>query len=284
MGELRAAIVAEVRLRGYSKHTERSYTSLIHRFLDHADTAPDLVEGRHVREYLLHLHTTGLKASTRRVHAAAIRFLFTHVVVRPEVAVAVITPKSRAPLPQILSHSEVEQVFDALTSIRCRVVAMTLYATGLRLSEALNLQTTDIDSDRMLIKVREGKGGRDRYVPLSPKLLHILRAYWVVLQPSDVLFPAKSDRGRPLAPETVRHALCRAGESAGLSKPVSPHILRHTYATHMLELGADIREVQVLLGHRSIQTTQRYVHVSTAHIARMKSPLDVTADQAKRLG
>jgi integrase/recombinase XerD len=284
MGNLRAQIVAEVRLRGYSEHTGRSYASLIQRFVDHVDLAPEAVQGQHVRDYLLHLHDVGLKASTRRVHAAAIRFLFTYVVCRPDVAVAIVTPKSRAPLPEILSHSEVQRVFDALTSTRCRVVAMTLYATGLRLSEALGLRATDIDSDRMLIRVREGKGGRDRNVPLSPKLLHVLRAYWVVMRPTTVLFPARSDRSKPLSAETVRHALRRAGVAAGLSKPVGPHILRHTYATHMLELGADIREVQVLLGHRSIQTTARYVHVSTAHIAQMKSPLDVDADEAKRLG
>jgi site-specific recombinase XerD len=137
----------------------------------------------------------------------------------------------------------------------------------------------------MLVHIREGKGGFDRFVPLTPKLLHVLRAYWVVVRPSgDKLFPSIRSFKHALSPKTLRTALRRAGEEAGLDKPVRPHVLRHTYATHMLELGVDIRELQILLGHQSIQTTTRYTQVSTQHITRLTSPLDVSPQEALLLG
>jgi site-specific recombinase XerD len=253
--------------------------------VNHVGLSPDEVQGEDVRDYLLYLHELGLKASTRKVHVSALRFLFRYVHFRPDVMVAIVTPKAEAPLPQILSHSEVVAVLDALTSVRCRIVATTIYATGLRISEVLALRGADIDSKRMLIHVRKGKGGRERFVPLTPKLLHYLRAYWVVMRPHDaVLFPSRSSFDRPFAKTTLRCSLHRAAAAVGLQKPVGPHILRHTYATHMLELGTGIRELQVLLGHRSIQTTTRYTQVSTRHLSRLQSPFDVTDSEARLLG
>lgn len=285
MRELREQIVVEVRLRGYSKHTERSYASRVQRFLNYVKRPVHEVEAEHVRDYMLHLHDRGLKPGSRKVDLAAIKFLFNYVLYRPEVAVGLVTPRARTPLPKILSHSEVLRVFAELTSIRCRVAAMTIYATGMRLSEVLALKASDIDSRRMLVHIREGKGGFDRFVPLTPKLLHVLRAYWVVMRPSgDRLFPSIRSFKHALAPKTLRTALRRAGKEAGLDKPVRPHVLRHTYATHMLELGLDIRELQVLLGHQSIQTTTLYTQVSTQHITRLKSPLDVSPQEALLLG
>jgi len=272
-------------LRGYSEGTGSSYAQRVMRFVRRTGLSPDNVDPEHVREHLLYLHDLGLKASTRRVEVAALRFLFTYIVFRPDVMVSIVAPKSKAPLPKILSHSEVMGVLDALTSVRCRMAATTIYATGMRISEVRALRASDIDSKRMLIHVRNGKGGKDRFVPLTPKLLHLLRAYWTVVRPDeDVLFPSKRSFDKPFAPTPLRRALRHAGDAAGLVKPVGPHILRHTYATHMLELGVGIRELQVLLGHRSIKTTQHYTQVSTAHIARMKSPFDITDDEAMRLG
>jgi integrase/recombinase XerD len=159
------------------------------------------------------------------------------------------------------------------------MAATTIYAAGLRIGEVSNLEVRDIDSERMLIHVRRGKGQRDRYVMLSETLLALLRAYWRQERPSLLLFPSVRQPARPLNRTTLRDALRRAAEEAGVTKRVTPHILRHCFATHLLEYGADIRQIQLVMGHRSIQTTARYTQMSERHIAQMKSPLDHPAPE-----
>jgi site-specific recombinase XerD len=162
---------------------------------------------------------------------------------------------------------------------------MTTYGTGLRISEACALQTTDIDSKRMLIHVREGKRARDRYVPLPDKLLTFLRQYWLQQKPSAVYLFSASNDGRPIAPKVVRSVLQKAIRKAGITKRVTPHVLRHTFATHLLEVGTDIRVIQAVLGHASIRTTTRYTQVSRKHIGRVRSPLDLLGkEQGRTLG
>jgi site-specific recombinase XerD len=177
-------------------------------------------------------------------------------------------------MPVVLSPSEVAALLSALRLPKYRVFFSLLYATGMRLAEACHLETSDIDGERGVIRVRRSKGGRERVVMLSPRLLATLRAYWRFARPAaPYLFTART--GKPLHPEVARHALAAAAAAAGLRKRVTPHVLRHTFATHLLERGVDIRIIQVLLGHMSIRTTARYAHVSADVIARTVSPLDL---------
>jgi integrase/recombinase XerD len=176
-------------------------------------------------------------------------------------------------LPVVLSADEVVCFLEAIPSLKSRTALTTVYATGLRVSEVVSLKVTDIDSKRRVIRVEQGKGGKDRYVMLSPQLLRILRAYWRLTRPIRWLFPGRNEE-RPLDP-TVLHAACRSARTAaGLSKPVTVHTLRHSFATHLLENGTDIRVIQVLLGHASLTSTARYTQVATQTISQTPSPLD----------
>lgn len=285
MGETRDQMIADLRLCGYADGTRYVYVTYAERFIAHFMRPPAELGTDEIREYLLFLEDLGLAASTRVIHVAAIRFLYRVTLKKPQVVEDIPRPKARAPLPQILSHSEIMRVFDHMTSMRCRVAAMTIYGTGLRVGEVCRLETSDIDSKRMLIRVRMGKGGRDRYVMLPRTLLQTLRAYWMVLRPQGpLLFTCIRDDSRPLPDNTLRMALYRAREDAGVTKPVGPHILRHCFATHMLEMGADIRQIQLLLGHGSMQSTARYTQLSKKAIAAMKSPLDLSREEADELG
>lgn len=285
MGETREQMVADLRLYGYADGTRYAYVKYAERFVAHFRRHPSELGAEEIREYLLFLEDQGLAASTRVIHVAAIRFLYRVTLKEPEVVADIPRPKARAPLPQILSHSEILRVFDEMTSVRCRMAAMTIYGTGLRVSEACSLESSDLDSKRMLIRVRMGKGNRDRYVMLPETLLHTLRAYWVVRRPKGpYLFTTRRDDSRPLPVGTLRTALRQAAKVAGIDKPVGPHILRHCFATHMLELGADIRQIQLVLGHGSMQSTARYTQMSKRSIAAMKSPLDASAEEVSKLG
>jgi integrase/recombinase XerD len=196
-----------------------------------------------------------------------------------------LSPRRPKRLPVILSGSEVEALLEAVESIKYRAALMTAYGAGLRIGEVCRLQVEDIDSRRMLLHIRDGKGGRDRYGVLSRRLLAVLRAYWKqVRPPKPYLFPGpKPDR--PLSAESVRKVLRKAVQTSGITKHVTPHILRHSFATHLLESGTDIRTIQVLLGHQSIRTTQIYTQVSPEQIRRVKSPLDILGtEEAKVLG
>ena len=180
---------------------------------------------------------------------------------------------SRRKLPVVLSADEVVRFLEAVPSLKSRTALTTAYAAGLRASEVVLLKVADIDSERMVIRVEHGKGGKDRYVMLSPQLLRILRSYWRLARPQHWLFPGR-DEDRPLAP-TVLHAACRSARAAaGLSKQVTVHTLRHSFATHLLENGTDIRIIQVLLGHTNLSSTARYTQVSTKTIRNTPSPLD----------
>ncbi len=229
-----------------------------------------------IKDFLGHLIRQGASAEKVKMHVAGIKFLFAVTLDREDVANKIPWPKVPHKKPDILSLSEVERLLDAAmaASLAPAVVSITAYAAGLRISEACRLQHQDIDSERMLIHVRLGKGKKDRYVMLSPRLLEILRGYWAKARPAgDWLFPGRK-AVRPLTPASVRKALDVAARKAKLRKKVNPHLLRHSFATHLLEAGTDIRVIQVLLGHSSIRTTARYTQVSARHIASVTSPLD----------
>jgi site-specific recombinase XerD len=242
---------------------------------------------KEIRQFLMHLLVERkLGPATRKMYVAAIRFLYAVTLKRPDVVADIAYPKVPQALPDILSGSEVSQILDALHEIKYRAIVMTAYGAGLRISEVCNLCIEDIQSQRMLIHVRHAKGGRARFVPLPERVLFTLRRYYAETRPTGKqLFPGK-DPGQSISNDAVRHQLHKAVKKAGLKSTVTPHLLRHSFATHLLELGTDLRVIQMLLGHSSIRTTLRYTRVTDKHVARIQSPVDVlgTAEAKKKIG
>jgi site-specific recombinase XerD len=229
-----------------------------------------------VRQFLLYLALDKqVGAATQKMHVAGIRFFYAETLKRPEVVVNIPWPKVRQTLPPILSGTEVDRLLESVETVKHRAIVMTTYGTGLRISEVCRLRVEDIDSKRMLLHVRNGKGGRDRYVTLPQQVLFTLRHYWASERPKGPeLFPGQQP-GSCVSPSAVRTNLHEAAKRAKLTKRVTPHVLRHTFATHLLELGTDLRVIQMLLGHASIRTTVRYTRVTDKHVARTTSPIDV---------
>jgi site-specific recombinase XerD len=283
MGRIRERMEADLKLKGFAPTTSKEYLLRARNFVAYYRRSPEELGEEDVRKFLLHLvDERGVRAATHRMYVAALRFLFAVTLKRPEVVATVPWPKVPRKLPDILSGEEVERLLSAVRSLKHRALLMTAYGAGLRISEACTLEVGDIDSKRMMIHVREGKRGKDRYVMLSQKLLDTLRLHWRRLHPRGrYLFPGAFP-GAPITPSAVSLVLRKAVAAAGLTKRVTFHALRHGFATHLLEAGEDIRTIQRLLGHTSIQTTARYTAVSKAHIARTRSPLDMLGTPAAR--
>jgi site-specific recombinase XerD len=266
----------DLRLKNYRPNTREAYLRCARIFDEHnGRRSPMRLGAEEIRKFFVHLtEKKNASPATLKMYVAAVRFLYSITLGHPEKVAALMWPKVPHPLPDILSVSEVERLLNAIESLKHRAILMTAYGAGMRIGEACSLMTVDIDSERMVIHVRDGKRGRDRYVMLSPVLLQVLRAYWKAFRPEGLaLFPGEKE-GTCIQPEAVRDALRQAVQKAGIKKRVTPHSLRHAFATHVLEAGADIRTIQVLLGHSSIRSTARYTHVSTKHIASTPSPLD----------
>jgi len=264
MTPLRQRMLEDMEMRNLSARTQKSYVRQVAQFAKHFDKSPDQLGAEEIRTYLLSLVRRDASCNQFNVSRCALRFFYEVTLKRefPDIVCA----KKPKKLPVVLSQSEVGQLLAAPKKLKHRAIVTTLYAAGLRVSELVGLRVTDIDSQRMVIRVRQGKGNKDRYVMLSPKLLALLREYWKERRPKERLFPV-----------TVRcvQLLCAAmARKAKLGKRVSPHTLRHCFATHLLENGENIRKIQVLLGHRSVQTTARYLHVSMEAITSTYSPLD----------
>jgi integrase/recombinase XerD len=226
-----------------------------------------------VRAFQVHLVAGGISWPGLNQTVCALRFLYGITLKQAEVPERI--PYAREPqkLPVVLGADEVVRFLEAVPSLKARAALTTAYAAGLRASEAASLKVGNIDSSRMVIRIEQGKGGRDRYVMLSPQLLGILRSYWRLARPAHWLFPGR-DAGHPIN-ATVLHAACRSAcVASGLGKRVTVHTLRHSFATHLLEGGTDIRIIQALLGHRNVNTTARYAQVATSTIRDTPSPLD----------
>lgn len=275
MTVLRKRMLQDLDLAGYAPGTQRKYVNAIRDFAEFIGRNPTVLEQEDVRQWVEHLTESGKIGSQRlRLHFAALRFLYTKTLGRAEVVSFLSSPRDRERLPDVLSPDEVAGLLDAVVLLKYRVFCATLYATGLRVNEACHLRTSDIQAERGVIHVREGKGRKERLVNLSPLLLELLRRYWKLERPPEPwLFTSRA--GGPLRSETVRDALAQAARRAGIEKRVTPHVLRHCYATHLLEEGAELRVIQVLLGHASIRSTTRYTRVSARLIAKTKSPLDL---------
>lgn len=270
---LRRRMIEDMTVRNLSPATQQSYVYAVANFGKYFGRSPDRLGLEEVRAYQVHLVATGISWSALNQKVCALRFFFGVTLGRPEIPARI--PHAREPraLPVVLSGDEVVRFLEAVSSLKCRAALTTAYATGLRASETVNLQTADIDSARMVIHVQHGKGGKDRYVMLSPQLLSILRVYWRLTKPRPFLFPGRCPERR-LDPANLHIACRQACRAANLDKHVTVHTLRHSFATHLLESGTDLRIIQVLLGHSSVSTTARYTQVATNTIAKTSSPLD----------
>ncbi len=275
MGELRDRMEADLRLRGYAEKTRVAYVSCIRAVARHFRRSPATLGEDDIRAYLTYLiDVRRVRPATQVVHAAALRFLYRITLQQPELAARVPRPRRPQTLPTVLSVQEVGQVLGAITAPKYRALFLTCYGAGLRIGEACALEPTDVDSTRMLLHVRHGKGGHERYVTLSPRLLAALRAYWRQARPrGPYLFPGATPH-RPLSRDAAQRALRQVAAQCGLGKRITPHTLRHCFATHLLEAGAELRTIQHLLGHRSIRSTVRYTFVSRKVLERIQRPLD----------
>jgi integrase/recombinase XerD len=274
MGRLQDRMDRELRIRGYAENTRKCYLEKMRCFVRHFMQPPDELTAEHVKQYQLFLtKEKGVSWSTFNVHVCAIRFFYREVLEVDWDVEHIPYQKRGRRLPVILSGEEVCSLLDATLNLKHRALLMTLYAAGLRPSEAIHLQLASIDSGRMMIRVDQGKGRKDRYVMLSEKLLVSLRHYWREYQPTLWLFSGQ-DPSRPLTRGSLDHLFARARKRAGIEKRVSPHSLRHCFATHLLERGVNIRVIQRLLGHRSLRSTEIYTHVAESYVRDTKSPLD----------
>ncbi len=275
MGELRDRMEADLRLRGYSANTRSTYLCCARAFVRYLGRAPAEVGEAEIRAYLMFLVAERrVRPATLGVHAGALRFLYRITLQRPELATHIPRPRVPERLPVILSVDEVAHVLGAVRAPKYRALFMTCYGAGLRISEALALQVADIDAARMQLHIRHTKGGGERSVPVSPRLLTVLRTYWQTTRPRrPYLFPGRNP-DQPLTRASAGRALHQVVRASGLTKRITPHTFRHCFATHLLEAGADLRTIQHLLGHRSIRATVRYTFVSRTLLARVSSPLD----------
>src|SRR6266403_2803092 len=279
MTRLRKMMLEELQRRNFSEDTIRHYIRTVEDFARHFNRPPDRLGLRHIREYQAHLfQKRKLSSGSVTNHLAALRFFYIKTLKKAWSVAETPYPKKNHHLPVILSQEEVARLIDAAGTPFHRTLLMTLYATGLRRAEVTHLKVSDIDSKRMVIHVHGGKGRKDRDVMLSPKLLETLREHWRGLQrkPSAWLFPGNRwhTGDSPIDTKVVWNACKEAAQRAGLQKDVHPHTLRHCFATHLLEAGADLRTIQILLGHRDLEETTIYLHLSERHLSATASPLD----------
>ncbi len=274
MTPLRRRMMEDMTLRNFTRATIQSYVECVARFARHFNKSPERLGPEHVRAYLLHLvQERRASLSHYKKVRSALRFVYQITMGRDDVPQVMPPVKQPRKLPVVLSPDEVARFFAAIRNVKHRAILITAYAAGLRVSEVTHLQVADIDSQRMVIHVRMGKGQKDRYVMLSPRLLEILRAYWKVVRPREFLFPGAIP-GRPITTGSVQKVCQRGRRAAGMGKHITAHTLRHSFATHLLEAGTDLRTIQVLLGHSSPRTTAVYTHVSPAAVRATTSPLD----------
>ena len=274
MTHLRQRMQEDLRLRNFSERTVRRYTEIVAEFARYFHKSPDQLGPEHVRTFLLHLlNERKLAWGTIQGARSALKFLYTRTLKQTWFDQEIIKPKVRRKLPTVWSREEVCALLDATTNTKHRALLALYYSAGLRCQETLELKIGDIDSKRMIINIREGKGKFPRQVMLSPKLLELLRLYWRWRKPKDWLFPGRWP-DQPMVASGVRIACAELRKQLGMSKPLSPHVLLHSFASHLLDVGTDLRSIQLLLGHRDLETTSRYLHVSEARLHATPSPLD----------
>jgi integrase/recombinase XerD len=276
MTSLRQRMIEDMQIRNLSVHTQKCYVLQVSLFARHFSKSPELLGREQIRAYQIYL-TNERKLATKSIllAIAALRFLY-KVTLKKNWVFETIIPAPKAPqtLPVVLSPEEVIQFLDCISSRKYRAILTTCYAAGLRVSEAVALAPLAIDSKRMVLRVEQGKGQKDRYVMLSPKLLEVLRAWWRVEKPKDWLFPGDMP-GQHITKGAVERECQKAHRICKIPKPITPHSLRHAFAVHLLEQGTDVRTIQLLLGHRSLATTAKYLRIATSKVCSTSSPLDL---------
>jgi integrase/recombinase XerD len=282
MERLQDKMLRDMVLRGYSEESKHKYIDCCRKFVTFSGGRPPASLGWEEIAHFLEAQTKrGLSRSSLGIFASALKFLYGVTLGRTELAGRI--PVARGPhkLPDVLSGTETLQLLESIPKPSYRVALTLAYACGLRIGEVLKLRVADVDGARALIHVRQGKNRKDRFVPVGPKMLEVLRQHWRVRRPAsnDYLFGGRK-AGTRLSHDAVANALAAAARSCGLTKHVSPHVLRHTFATHLLEAGADLRTLQVVLGHSSIRTTTRYLHVSRKQVASLKGPFELLGTEA----
>jgi integrase/recombinase XerD len=274
---LRQMMLEELQRRNYGDSTIRHYLRWVEQYARFFGKSPDKLGLEHLRTYQAHLlKTRKLTPGTVENHVAALRFLYVRTLKRYEFRDYIPYPRVPRKLPGILSKEEVARLINASGTLFHRTLLMVLYGTGMRRSEAARLKLADIDSQRMILRVVNGKGGKDRDLPLSPALLQTLRAHWRCFKPRIYLFPSRYSGAveKPITDKAVWHISTEAARRAGIRKRVTPHTLRHSWATHLLEDGTDLRTIQLLLGHEDLETTARYLHLSAKHLQQVVNPIE----------
>ncbi len=276
---LRRRMTEDMTIRGFTVGTQRGYLVAVENFTSFLGRAPDGATAEDLRRYQLHMRSNGASATAMNTAVSALRFFFGVTLGRGDAQVGMTTVREPHKLPVVLSPEEVARLLDAAPRLKYRAALSVSYGAGLRASEVVSLKLADIDSERMAIRVEQGKGRKDRYAMLSEPLLHLLRAWWLaahergVMLPGGWLFPGQNPVN-PLTTRQLNRAFHGARTAAGIDKPVSLHTLRHCFATHLLEQKVDIRVIQVLLGHSKLDTTARYSHLASTTLRAVKSPLD----------
>ena len=270
---LRRRMIEDMTVRGFGEKTQSDYIRHVRNFTIFLGRSPDMAEGEDLRLFQLHQREQGVQPPTMNGAVAALRFFFTTTCDRPEMARHLRLVKQSQKLPVVLTTEEVLLLLEAAPGPKYKAALGVAYGAGLRVSEVSNLKVSDIDSERKVLRVEQGKGRKDRNGMLSPRLLELLREWWLIGQPTTWLFPGRD----PLLPITTRQLYRIVRDTAaavGIEKRVSPHTLRHSFATHLLEQGVDIRVIQVALGHSKLDTTARYAHVASKVLRDVTSPLD----------
>jgi site-specific recombinase XerD len=270
---LRRRMAGDMTIRGFTPSTQRGYLAAVENFTAFLGRSPDGATAEDLRRYQLHMRSSGASATTMNAAVSALRFFFTVTLGRDDARVGMTTVREPRKLPVVLSPEEVARLLDAAPGLKYRAAFSVAYGAGLRASEVVSLKLADIDSSRMVIRVEQGKGCKDRYAMLSEHLLHLLRTYWKASRPQGWLFPGQNPVN-PLTTRQLRRAFDGAKAAARIDKRVSLHTLRHCFATHLLEQKVDIRVIQVLLGHSKLDTTARYSQVASTTLRAVKSPLE----------
>lgn len=283
MGEMRDRMEKEMKLRGYSPRTLTTYLRAVHNFVRYHKRPAEMMGAAEARAYVLHLIEEKQVSCSLAVQVVcALRFFYTKVLRVPFALDDLPYTKRRKTLPSVLTEKEVAALLEAELNLKYRAILMALYSGGLRLQEVIQLRPKDIDSIGMRIHIRAGKGGKARYVMLSSTLLDTLREYFKLFRPKKWLFYGRTE-DEPINPRSVQKMIVRAASAAGIRKRVTAHVLRHSFATHLLDRGTNLRYIQELLGHSSIKTTMIYTHVSPRKLTEVVSPLDWLASSAKDL-
>jgi integrase/recombinase XerD len=270
---LRQRMIDDMTARRFSEKVQKAYVRHVRTFTAFLGRSPDTATSEDLRRFQLHMAQQQISAGSINAAIAALRFFFTVTLERPDLVrpLRIVTEPRRSPV--VLSEEEVARLLEAAPGLKYKAALSVAYGAGLRVSEVANLKVSDIDSQRMTLRVEQGKGQRDRYVMLSPQLLELLRDWWQAARPQVWLFPGQNPVN-PMTPRQLNRAVTAAKTLAGISKRVSPHTLRHSFATHLLEQGVDIRVIQVLLGHAKLETTALYTRVAVNTVRDIKSPLE----------